>query len=1246
MSEAVTHPVVEPLRSTLHRRLTRPWRAGAAFAVAAVLSACGGGGGSGPDGGDGTPQPPAPPAASCVPGVSPTFSGDLDWTAAEGVVGLGADGRYGIGIGVGISLSPVRGASVTVRQGDGSVIGSSTTGADGRATLRVCERTGPFVIEVAGRAGATYFDESRGGAGEEVPFGEGQLLRALVPGITGNIGVTPFTEAAAVQLDAAVSPSAMTAGPSGKNLPPPAAEAIRQANERIRSLLARLLPEGFTIDDITRMPALGGSGLPEGAPLPDSAAARHALALAAFGRQAARFNPSLSAPALAAGRQFAADAADGRIDGFGPGARPVAPVGERAYDPADLASALGAAVAVVARRHAEEALQGRLPPVVALGAVGWPGNPAAPVPTAVRLRRDGSVHVLDASGAETALLATEVAALFSASQQPPTVLFLKGTDGAFRALGHGGSVGLLGTGNSPSSTTPVAVPALAGVAAVSIGTAHALARRPDGTVLGWGSTARGQLAGASATATPGPIPGVTGAIAVLAIADLSFALRADGSLQAWGGGAAALGLGTSAPTVSTVPAPVLTSAGSPMDRVVAVVGHLGPNAGAEATLAALRADGTVWTWGDNTNGGLGRPGASVGVATELPGVRRIVALVSSGAGFVALDEDGSVFVWGATLPSDGTAPRVLAPVRVEGLPPIRELRAGFPGLYQVRLIGPDGQRWRIDGERVQQLTDERSELDLQPPSAGVTTIATVAGDNLINAAERAAGIVITGTVSQPNRPVTVSAGGVSRTVTAAGTGWSVPFAAAELPSSGVLEVSADFLTAEGERSATARRSVPIDIAPPALAITDDTPGSAGGPVTFTFTWNEPVSGFVAADVVASAGTRGVLTQVSSSVYRMVITPPPNTSGTLTVSVAAGTVTDLAGNPSASAFSTTQNYATDSIAPTATVTDDAPGVATGTVTFRFDWSEPVVGFDDADIVVSGGIRGAFTALAPNIYTVQVVPPAGQIGTITLSIQAGRVTDRAGNPNAAISVSQAFDTASYSGELGGASPGVGGDADGSAGDAGTPGNPPPPFPVTGSVQGSSLRLAWGPHAPEASVDYYQVLVRSQPSSRLAPLGARIPANFPAYAVSVARSPGTRTYRIRACNVPDPNDFGGLQTDNGFWGCTDSAEIGLDGQPVPPGFFVVPQLVTVSTDAGNALTGAAFTVTFVWNRAVTDFTQDDVEVVGGTKGAFSGSGTTYTLRVTPELGATTVIVRVIADAVPGVDGESNDEFTHFVP
>ncbi len=74
-------------------------------------------------------------------------------------------------------------------------------------------------------------------------------------------------------------------------------------------------------------------------------------------------------------------------------------------------------------------------------------------------------------------------------------------------------------------------------------------------------------------------------------------------------------------------------------------------------------------------------------------------------------------------------------------------------------------------------------------------------------------------------------------------------------------------------------------------------------------------------------------------------------------------------------------------------------------------------------------------------------------------------------------------------------------------------------------------------------------------------------------------------------------------------------------PPGLTIagVPETID-STDA--------FTVTFTFDEAVTEFASDDITVTGGAKGAFAGSGSRYTLVVTPA-GGEDVVVTVSAGA-----------------
>ena len=78
-----------------------------------------------------------------------------------------------------------------------------------------------------------------------------------------------------------------------------------------------------------------------------------------------------------------------------------------------------------------------------------------------------------------------------------------------------------------------------------------------------------------------------------------------------------------------------------------------------------------------------------------------------------------------------------------------------------------------------------------------------------------------------------------------------------------------------------------------------------------------------------------------------------------------------------------------------------------------------------------------------------------------------------------------------------------------------------------------------------------------------------------------------------------------------------------------------VTISGVPSAINSTTALTATFTWSEDVTGFVTGDVTVTGGTAGAFSGSGQSYTLAVTPT-DATDLTVSVAADSA--TDGVGN--------
>jgi len=225
------------------------------------------------------------------------------------------------------SLGRTRGAGVRAVQPDGTTLSDEVdTGGDGRAILQIpASYGGPLIIEMRGKAGATYFDE---GSGQEEDFPEGQLLRSAMASPTGEVGLSILTELAVRLAEA-----------SGETLD---ADAINAANERIRAALA---PE---VADLLTPPTAVDGDTAAGS-IDDSDAGQLAARLGAL----AMLATSDTAPALAILQQLADDVSDGVIDGVGADGMIADPV----YMPATFATDFVTAVRDFAAAFGDETLQ-------------------------------------------------------------------------------------------------------------------------------------------------------------------------------------------------------------------------------------------------------------------------------------------------------------------------------------------------------------------------------------------------------------------------------------------------------------------------------------------------------------------------------------------------------------------------------------------------------------------------------------------------------------------------------------------------------------------------------------------------------------------------------------------------------------------------------------------------------------------------------------------------------------------------
>jgi alpha-tubulin suppressor-like RCC1 family protein len=236
-------------------------------------------------------------------------------------------------------------------------------------------------------------------------------------------------------------------------------------------------------------------------------------------------------------------------------------------------------------------------------------------------------------------------------------------DGSAWCWGEAGS-GELGNGSNTALERPAQVSA-SGKTFIEVSAAGytTCARSSDGSVWCWGLNDRGQL-GINTSQTSRNVP--TAAIPVGGLAEIAagyyhFCARTtDGTLWCWGSNTSGeLGDGT---TVDRF-APVQVAAfGAKFTQVSSGLGHS----------CALKGDGTVWCWGDNSKGQLGDGTAtSRSVPGQVVGLGSVVQIAAGLWHTCATSSDGAAWCWGLNeygQLGDGTTTQRSVPVKVVGLP--------------------------------------------------------------------------------------------------------------------------------------------------------------------------------------------------------------------------------------------------------------------------------------------------------------------------------------------------------------------------------------------------------------------------------------------------------------------------------------------------------------------------------------------------------------------------------------------------
>ncbi|MCG3188121.1 MAG: hypothetical protein LKCHEGNO_00012 [Burkholderiaceae bacterium] len=717
-------------RAARHMLVAASARALLCGAAAVALLSCGGGGGGGePERTEGV-----------YSGFGPKMAGlsldqALNWEyqdpggggGGDGGIGAGADGDGGVGAGG--DFGQFRNARVRVFYPDGTRVGAGEALTDvDTGMVTIVPRKGyrgPLYLELHGGNGATYYEE---GKDAFVDFPAGRVIRAIVPSIDRNIGITPFSEAA-YRLLTEGSTAERAANPAQ-----PTAAEIAAANTRVRDILNKWHPQPLHIDDVTRLPFIKSPSIGAGS-IGIDARGRYGLVNGAFSKQAAMHNPALARPTLEAAALLSTDLLDGVLDGMN-GSVSAGDAGSRTYAAHTLDGELSSALAEQSYRFGTTTSQLALPKVLnfansryegyffdasltAAGqafdtVVGWAGgndDGRAIGETRDKLPNEARVFsVLGNFGHGSLFFRAN-----TGDSQPKTYVLGDNINGEL-GLGH--------TNSTAGQAVEIALPGVPTHVAGGFG--HTLARMADGSVYAWGDNSYGQLGiggGALGATTPQPVALPLGALAVAATNTASYALLEDGSVYAWGASAGFGLLGDGDKTsMRSLPAQITALSG-----IVQISAR-------DSDVVVVRGDGTVLHWGsfpsdpvaftpgDVTTpyaGGTPSPTPVAGLPAGIV-VRKV--LTEQGV-FAVLLDDGSVYEWGVYFDITADAlMRDLQAQRVLSLPPLRDIMpGGFVGygsrpFDRLTAVGIDyrGGMWKIRGRVAEEYDPANPTLQRRP----------------------------------------------------------------------------------------------------------------------------------------------------------------------------------------------------------------------------------------------------------------------------------------------------------------------------------------------------------------------------------------------------------------------------------------------------------------------------------------------------------------------------------------------------
>ncbi|WP_123357210.1 Ig-like domain-containing protein [Pseudomonas frederiksbergensis] len=279
-------------------------------------------------------------------------------------------------------------------------------------------------------------------------------------------------------------------------------------------------------------------------------------------------------------------------------------------------------------------------------------------------------------------------------------------------------------------------------------------------------------------------------------------------------------------------------------------------------------------------------------------------------------------------------------------------------------------------------------------TAGETSLVTITFSEAVTGFNNADLSIANGTLTA----VSSSDGGITWTATFTPTvGVNDPSNVITLANTGVTDVAGN--TGSGT---TNSGNYTIDtVLPTATIVVADNALSVGETSLVTITFSEAVSGFSNADLTIANGT---LTSVSSSdggiTWTATFTPTNAISDTSNVITLDNSGVQNGSGNAGSGTTDSNNYAIDTVRPTATIVVADAALAVGqTSVVTITFSEAVTGFTTADLTVSNGTLSNLSTSDNITYTATLTPTASVTDSTNLiTLDNTGVIDGAGNTGA--------------------------------------------------------------------------------------------------------------------------------------------------------------------------------------------------------------------------------------------------------